>query len=102
MIDCHDIRCKWCGSTDYVLFGHYQQQQRYMCKACGRKFRGIDASPHMWYSRNVVKTALDAVALGMTLRNACQLLKDKYGVSPANSTVCRWVSKHRMTKETTI
>jgi transposase-like protein len=91
----HGIKCKWCGSTNYVHFGHYQQSQRYMCRDCGRKFREIDTYPHMWYSRDVVEAALSAVTSGMTLRETCQLLKDRYGISPANSTVCRWVSRYR-------
>lgn len=61
------VRCKWCGSSNFVRYGHYQGVQRYMCKACGRKFTAKDTLPHMQASAMQVGAALSAYYSGMSL-----------------------------------
>jgi transposase-like protein len=89
----HGVRCKWCGSTDYVLYGHYQQQQRYMCKACRRKFGYKAALPHMQTPAREVGDALSTYYGGMSLRATQRHLQQQYNNTPSDSTIYRWVTR---------
>jgi transposase-like protein len=53
-----DIRCKKCGSNNYVKSGSIRDNQRYKCKECGSNFKVGD---------NRGKISSEAKALGMLM-----------------------------------
>jgi transposase-like protein len=85
------IRCPWCGSVDFIRFGHYQQNQRYMCKRCGRKFGTKAALPHMQTPAREVGDALSTYFGGMSLRAIQRHLDQQYRNRPSDSTIYRWL-----------
>jgi transposase-like protein len=79
-----DIRCKRCGSSNYVKSGYIRNSQRYKCKACKCNFKKGD---------NRGKISPQAKALGMLMYGSG---KASYGMiarlfKVSRSTVLYWI-----------
>lgn len=61
------MNCKYCGSSDVIKFGTYNNVQYYWCKDCKRKFSGIEAIPKMHTPTNQIADALNMYYEGLSL-----------------------------------
>ena len=79
-----DIRCKRCGSSDYVKSGYIRNSQRYKCKVCKYNFKKGD---------NRGKISSETKALGILMYGSG---KASYGMiarlfKVSRSTVLYWI-----------
>ena len=87
-------KCKFCGSRRIVRYGHWQNQQRWWCKDCKRKFADNDAPPNMKTPSVQIASALSMFYEGMSLNAIRRHLEQTYNNCPSDSTVYGWVSKY--------
>jgi transposase len=86
----HEIRCKRCGSTEYVRNGMARGLQRYRCEACGCNFT---MTPPRGKPPEMKALALLLYAMGnLSFRGIARLLR------VSNVTVLTWVrdAAHRL------
>lgn len=77
------MRCRHCGSEDYIRNGRHGGVQRFRCRACGRYFR--ETEPRFG-------PAVEARALDMYLNNVgIRKIARFTGASPAG--VLKWIRK---------
>jgi len=89
--------CVYCGSDqivkDAVRHNKKYDIQRYLCKACGKRFsvnvgfEGMKASPQ------VITSAMQLYFTGESLRNVQKFLKLQ-GVSVSHVSVLKWIRKY--------
>ena len=90
-------KCIYCGSEqivkDAVRHNKKYDIQRYLCKACGKRFsvnvgfEGMKASPQ------VITSAMQLYFTGESLRNVQKFLKLQ-GVSVSHVSVLKWIRKY--------
>jgi transposase-like protein len=90
-------KCVYCGSEqivkDAVRHNKEYDIQRYLCKACGKRFsvnvgfEGMKASPQ------VITSAMQLYFTGESLRNVQKFLKLQ-GVSVSHVSVLKWIRKY--------
>jgi putative transposase len=90
-------KCKYCGSSNVVRFGHSKKSQRLRCKDCGRTFLDNEALPEMKTPVNQIAGALSMYYGGMSLNAIRRHLDQQYGNRPSDSTIYEWIT--RFTKE---
>ena len=73
------INCKYCQSENVIKYGKYKDTQYYYCKACNRKFAGLDTIPKMQYARDKIADALNMYYEGMSLVEIRRNLIQQYG-----------------------
>ena len=88
-----DFKCKYCSSSNLVLYGKYHDKQRWFCKDCNRKFAQNTALPKMKSPVTHVGSAVQQYYNGMSLNAVCRNIEQQYDYKPANSTIYRWVAK---------
>lgn len=87
------IVCKHCGGHNIIRYGKYNNQQRFWCKDCKRKFADNDALPEMQTPVEQIGTAIGMFYEGQSLNSITRLITQIYGSYPSDSTVYRWVSR---------
>lgn len=87
------ITCKFCGSTDVKKYGFIEGVQKYLCKACGRKFSADDRLYRMKTPAHQVSSALNQYYSGMSINEVRQYLLQEYGNYPSSRTVYAWIQK---------
>jgi putative transposase len=90
-------KCVYCGSEqivrDAVRHNKKYDIQRYLCKACGKRFsvnigfEGMKASPQ------VITSAMQLYFTGESLRNVQKFLKLQ-GVSISHVSILKWIRKY--------
>jgi putative transposase len=90
-------RCLYCGSEqivkDAIRHNKKYDMQRYLCKACGKRFsvnvgfEGMKASPQ------VITSAMQLYFTGESLRNVQKFLKLQ-GVSVSHVSILKWIRKY--------
>ena len=88
-----ELRCKYCGSPNVILYGKYKAVQRYYCKDCGRKFAGIDTIPKMQYSTSKIADALNMYYEGMSLHKIRRNLIQQHNDYISDATIYNWVKR---------
>ena len=88
-------QCKYCGSKFISLYGSYHGVSRYWCKVCKRKYKEDDTLYHMKVAREIVFLSLLLDAQGKTLNQIKECISDKFGYSPSNSTIFRWIRNNQ-------
>jgi len=86
--------CKYCGSTNIVKYGTYNNVQRWWCKDCKRKFKEDTALFHMKTPANQVASALSMYYEGMSLNAIRRQLRQDYDNYPSDATVYEWILKY--------
>jgi transposase-like protein len=89
-------KCKFCQSTAVVKNGTRNGVQYYLCKNCGRGFVYNKALPRMRYPIDIVADAVYDYYAGVSLNKIRDGIKQKIGLSPADSAIYGWVK--RLTK----
>lgn len=87
-------KCKFCGSRRIVRYGHWQNQQRWWCKDCKRKFADNDAPPKMKTPSVQIASAINMFYEGMSLNAIRRHLNQTYNNYPSDSTVYYWITKY--------
>jgi len=90
-------KCKYCGSSNVVRFGHSKQRQRLLCRDCHRTFMDTDALAGMKTPSDQVASALNMYYEGMSLNAVRRHLQQMHNNYPSDSTVYGWVI--RFTKQ---
>jgi transposase-like protein len=90
-------KCVYCGSEqivkDAIRHNKKYDIQRYLCKACGKRFsvnvgfEGMKASPQ------IITSAMQLYFTGESLRNVQKFLKLQ-GVSVSHVSVLKWIRKY--------
>jgi len=88
------IVCKNCGSTDVVKVGFHGGVQRYLCKACKRKFKADDSPFHMKVSAGHISSALAMYYTGSSITDIRNHIRQETGYYPSKSVVFDWVEKY--------
>lgn len=88
------IVCRFCGSTDLIKYGTYNDVQNYLCKGCGRKSTGTDAYPQMQYSKEHITSALEYYYNGMSCGRIAHTFNNMKGIDIPKSTIWRWIIKY--------
>ncbi len=88
-----DFKCKYCGSSNLVLYGKQGKTQQWWCKDCKRKFSGTTSLPKMKSLVTHVGSAVQQYYNGESENKICQNIEQQYGYKPANSTIWRWVEE---------
>ena len=88
------IACRFCGSTDLIKYGTYNNVQYYLCKSCGRKSTGTDAYPQMQYSKDLVMSTLEYYYNGMSCGRIAHTFNNMKGINIPKSTIWRWIIKY--------
>jgi len=86
-------KCKYCGSSNVVRFGHSKQRQRLLCRDCGRTFMDTDTLAGMKTPANQVASALSMYYGGMSLNAIRRHLDQQYNNRPSDSTVYEWINR---------
>ena len=94
MSDNHLVVCKYCGSSNIVRYGTYNNVQRWWCKDCKRKFKEDDTLFHMKTPANQVSSALNMYFEGMSHRVIRRQLELEHKNSPSSATIYEWVDKY--------
>ncbi|MFA5365699.1 MAG: IS6 family transposase [Candidatus Bathyarchaeia archaeon] len=89
--------CQYCGSNDIVknAVRHNKQGdiQRYLCRACGKRFSINIGFEKMRATPQVITSAMQLYFTGESYRNVQKFLKMQ-GVEVDHSTIIRWVRKY--------
>ena len=88
-----DFKCKYCDSSNLVLYSKYQDKQRQFCKDCKRKFAQNTVLPKMKSPVTHVASAVQQYYNCMSLNAVCRNIEQQYNYKPANSTIYRWVAE---------
>ena len=88
------ITCRFCGSTDLIKYGTYNDIQNYFCKSCERKSTGTDAYPKMQYSKDLIVSALTYYYNGMSCDKIAHTFSDMRNIDIPKSTIWRWIIKY--------
>jgi len=88
------ISCRFCGSTDLIKYGTYNDSQYYLCKSCEHKSVGKDAYPNMHYPKELVVRSLEYYYNGMPREKITHTFNDLRELSMPKSTVWRWIIKY--------
>lgn len=91
------ITCKYCGSDKVIKYGSKEGVQRYLCRACQRRFVANNALPGMRYPPDQIASAVDAFYEGQSLSAVQRHMANNFNVHPSDSTVYEWVA--RFTKQ---
>jgi len=89
----NDIICKYCQSDHVIKFGKYKDTQYYFCKACNRKFAGLDTIPKMQYSTSKIADVLSMYYEGMSLQEIRRNLIQQHGDYISDVTALNWVRR---------
>jgi putative transposase len=89
-----EIKCKNCGSPRIVKYGHYRENQLWLCRDCGKKFTDTNAVVHGKLPSECVTYALGAYYDGMSINAIRRNLKQQYDVYPSSDTVFSWIQKY--------
>jgi len=93
-----EIRCKYCGSPDYVVgYGWYGNIPRYFCKRCKRKFTAEDTLFKMKTPIELIGRALSMYYGGMSLNSVSRHLQQHHSSSLTNAGIYNWII--RFTKD---
>lgn len=91
------FRCPHCKKTDSVKAGYRKNKssfiQRYRCNACKRYFVRRDGFERMRTNPDIIVTALDLRAKGLTLGKIRLHLIEKYGKKVTRKTILDWQNK---------
>jgi len=88
------IACKHCGSTNVVKIGFQSGTQRYLCHACGRKFKA-DTSPfRMSTPAPDIAGALAMYYTGSSITDIRNHIRQQTGYYPSKSVVFGWIEKY--------
>jgi len=86
------MRCPYDNSPDVVRYGHQAGLQMWLCKKCGRKFRGGGPVLYgMRYGTHRIGEALTLYYNGMSYRNVRNTFDDLTGQAIAKKTLWKWV-----------
>ena len=88
-----DIPCPHCGNRDAIKYGTYKGDQRYLCTACKRKFRGRGYVAYKVYPSVVIDHAR-VLSCNMSTYQVVKQIKKDYGLAPSPSTIWRWTTNH--------
>jgi putative transposase len=89
-------QCKFCGSSNLVRNGTYNNVQRWYCRDCKRGFIDNKALPRMKHPIRMVASVLSMYMRGLSEKDIQEHLKINWEYTPTNATIFRWVQ--RMTK----
>jgi putative transposase len=92
-IECGEIRCKFCKSSNIIRYGYFKNMQRWWCKDCQRKFAYNSAFPGMRTPWNQVASVLRMHYDGAPVDNIRRMLWRDYGNYPADSTMYEWINR---------
>jgi transposase-like protein len=82
-----EFKCKYCGSINLWLYGHYKGNQHFYCRDCKRKFAGNLALPKMKSPVTHVGDALQSYFSGMSLNEVRYNIQQQHGYLPSASTI---------------
>lgn len=89
--------CAYCASTSIIRRGvrknKYGGLQRFLCKACGRRFTQNLGFEKMKASPEAITSAMQLYFSGESLRNVQKFLKLR-GVESTHVTIYRWIRKY--------
>jgi transposase-like protein len=89
--------CVFCGSEnivkDALRHNKYGDIQRYLCKACGKRFSVNIGFEKMSATPQVITSAMQLYFTGESLRNVQKFLRLQ-GVKVDHTTVLRWIRKY--------
>jgi len=88
-----DFKCKFCGSRNLWLYGHYKGSQRFFCRDCKRKFAGNYALPKMRSPVTHIGDALQSYFSGMSLNEVRYNIEQQHNYRPSASTIYRWLDR---------
>jgi transposase-like protein len=91
------LTCIFCGSEKIVKdtkrHNKYGDIQRYLCKACGKRFSINLGFEGMRVSPQVITSAMQLYFAGESLRNVQKFLRLQ-GVKVSHVAVCKWINKY--------
>ena len=91
------LDCVFCGSADTVKnevrHNKYGDNQRYLCKACGKRFSVNVGFEKMKASPQVITSAMQLYFTGESLRNVQKFLMLQ-GVKISHVGIYKWISKY--------
>ena len=85
--------CKYCQSGNVIKYGSYKGIQRYYCKACKRKFAGIDTIPKMQYSTSKIADALNMYYEGLSLMEIRRNLIQQHNDYISDASAWNWINR---------
>jgi len=88
------ITCKNCGSDHVVKDGFYKGVQRYLCRACNRKFKADDTPFHGKVSAGHISSALALYYTGSSITDIRNHIRQETGYHPSKSRVFYWIEKY--------
>lgn len=90
-------KCPYCKKVDSVKSGLRKNKsgfvQRYSCNNCKRQYVDRKGFENMRTNPEIVVTALDLRAQGLSYGKICKHIKQKYGKTITRSTVLLWQNK---------
>lgn len=91
------LACRFCASKHVVKdakrFNKYGEIQRYLCKACGKRFSFNLGFERMQASPEAITSAMQLYFTGESLRNVQKFLRLK-GVEVTHVAVYKWIGKY--------
>lgn len=87
------MNCKYCQSENVIKYGTYKDVQRYFCKACKRKFAGLDTIPKMQYSTSKVADAINMFYEGMSLKEIRRNFIQQHNDYISDVSALNWVRR---------
>jgi len=85
--------CKYCSSTAVFKAGSYNGMQRYLCKACGRKFKPDGSLFHMTVPVDYVSSSLSMYYSGSSINDIRHYIKNRFDYIPPRSLIPKWINK---------
>lgn len=86
--------CKFCNSTHVVKHGFQNGSQRFLCRACGKKFINPKNHPKMRVPKEVIAFALESYYDGLSLRKVAKFINKIFKLKVSNVTVWNWIQKY--------
>ncbi len=87
------MNCKYCQSENVIKYGTHKEVQRYFCKACKRKFAGLDTIPKMQYSTSKVADAINMFYEGMSLKEIRRNFIQQHNDFISDVSALNWVRR---------
>ena len=93
------IKCQFCKSTNYVLWGKRKTEKRgiiqtYKCKDCNKRFTNDNGYYRMKNNENIITTSINMYKSKLSSRKMRNQLKRQMETKISHVTILDWARKY--------
>ena len=88
----HTINCPTCKNSQIVKVGKRNNQQRFKCNTCNKRFRANGKMPGRKFNDKQIGATIRDYYMGLSYKQLSESMRDRYNIpKPAKDTLYDWV-----------